>query len=46
MRDDVVLFEVMVDALERDWWRTYRRELETRFEQDEILVRTSAVERL
>jgi hypothetical protein len=46
VRDDVVLFEVMVDALERDWWRTYRRELETRFEQDEILVRTSAVDRL
>jgi hypothetical protein len=46
VRDDVLLFEVMVDSLDRDWWLEYRRALEQRFAQDEILVRTSAVERL
>ena len=46
VRDDVMLFEVMVDALDNDWWRAYRHELEARFRQDEILVRASTVERL
>ena len=45
-RDDVILFEVMAEALDRDWWAQYRRELERRFEQDEILIRATRVERL
>lgn len=45
-RDDVVLFEVMTDALDRAWWAAYRQSLERRFEQDAVLVRASAVERL
>ena len=46
VRDDVLLFEVMVDAIDRKWWFDFRRELERRFAQDEILLRSSAVERL
>jgi len=46
VRDDVLLFEVMVEAINRRWWHDYRRELEQRFAQDEILLRASAVERL
>ena len=45
-RDDVVLFEVMVDHVDHTWWRSYRESLEARFRQDEILVRSTAVERL
>ena len=45
-RDDIVIFEVMAPALDRDWWRGYRAELERRFRQDEIVVRAQAVERL
>ena len=45
-RDDVLLFEAMVDAIDRPWWFEFRRELERRFAQDEILLRSSAVERL
>jgi hypothetical protein len=45
-RDDVVLFEVMAEMLDRAWWRAYRRTLEQRFGQEEILIRASAVERL
>lgn len=45
-RDDVVLFEVMVDHLDHAWWRNYRETLESRFHQDEVLVRATAVERL
>ena len=45
-RDDVLLFEVMVEAIDRPWWAGFRRELERRFAQDEILLRYSATERL
>ena len=45
-RDDVLLFEVMADAVDRAWWQAYRRGLEQQFRQDEVLVRATAVERL
>ena len=46
VRDDMVIYEVMADQLDRDWWRSYGEELRRRFDQDEILVRATAVERL
>jgi hypothetical protein len=45
-RDQILIFEVMADALDRDWWRDYRARLEQRFDQDEVVIRASAVERL
>ena len=45
-RDDIVVYEVMADALDRAWWRAFRAELERRFAQDEIVVRAHAIERL
>ena len=45
-RDEVVMFEVMVDDLDRAWWAQYRKTLEQRFAQDELVVRASALERL
>src|SRR5690606_480824 len=45
-RDEVVLFEVMVEQLDHGWWRAYRTRLEGRFRQDEVLVRATSVERL
>lgn len=46
MRDEVVIFEVMADWIDRSWWRSYRAQLEERFAQDEIVIRASEVERL
>jgi hypothetical protein len=45
-RDDVVIVEVMAEDLDRGWWADYRRDLEARFRQDEILIRATACERL
>lgn len=45
-RDDVVLFEVMVDALDRAEWSALARDLARRFRQDEVLVRALPMERL
>ena len=37
--DDVVMVEVLVDELERDWWRRYGKELATRFGEEQIHIR-------
>jgi hypothetical protein len=42
-RDAMVIFEVMTDAFDRAWWSSYRRQLESRFAQDVILIRASEV---
>ena len=45
-RDEIVIFEVMTDELDRAWWRGYRETLERRFRQEEIVVRAREVEQL
>lgn len=45
-RDDVVLFEIMADEVDRNWWRQYRHDLENRFRQQSIVVRATDVEML
>jgi hypothetical protein len=43
VHDDIVVFEVMTDTLDHEWWRAYRRSLEREFRQDKIVVRASAI---
>ena len=45
-RDEIVIFEVMCDPLERAWWAAFRAELERRFAQDEVVVRATPFERI
>ena len=45
-RDDIVIFEVMADRLDRAWWREYRQTLEREFRQDEIIIRAEEIELL
>ena len=45
-RDEIVVFEVMADTLDRVWWAEFRTRLEQLFDQDEIVVRAREVERL
>jgi len=45
-RDEIVIFEVMSDWIDRSWWRGYRAELEARFRQDEIVIRAREIDRL
>lgn len=44
--DDIVVYEVMVEELDRAWWGEYRHQLEKQFEQDELVVRAESIERL
>lgn len=43
-RDAVVMVEVVAEAFDRPWWRDYRRLLEERFRQREVLIRALAIE--
>jgi hypothetical protein len=45
-RDDIVVYEVMVERLEVAWWRKYRKTLEVRFAQDELVIRAQEIRRL
>ena len=45
-RDDIVVYEVMTEELDRTWWKEYRRQLETLFHQDELVVRAHEISRL
>jgi hypothetical protein len=46
VHDDIIVFEVMTDTLDRPWWEAYRRHLEQSFSQNEIVIRAVAITRL
>jgi hypothetical protein len=45
-RDEIVVFEVMIDAIDERWWSGYRAQLERTFRQEDVLIRASAATRL
>ncbi|HEX8580600.1 MAG TPA: hypothetical protein VF655_13530 [Allosphingosinicella sp.] len=44
--DEIVIFEVMSNYLDRAWWRRFRERLEEELGQEEIFVRAREVEKL
>ena len=46
IRDEIVVYEVMCETVDRAWWSNYRATLERRFRQDELVIRVQQVERL
>jgi hypothetical protein len=45
-RDELIVMEVMVESLDAAWWTAYRRSLESKFRQDELVVRAWPLQRL
>lgn len=45
-KDQLVLVEVMTQELNQAWWHAYRKELETRFRQESIVVRALGAQAL
>lgn len=45
-RDEVIMFEVIANQLDREWWAAYRTQLQNIFRQDEILIWASEVIKL
>lgn len=46
VRDQVVVYEVMVEVLEPGWWAGMRARLESQFAQEELVVRSHEIRRL
>ena len=45
-KDAIVILEVMVDAIDRSYWKQMRLSLEARLDEHEIVIRTHGIERL
>lgn len=45
-RDDIVVFEVMTETIDKQWWARYRAGLEKRLRQEAIVIRTHKTELL
>jgi hypothetical protein len=37
-REEIAMFEVLADQLDKEWWASYRKELEDKFRQEELLM--------
>jgi hypothetical protein len=46
VQDDIVIYEVMTENLDREWWRKYREKLTSDFRQDLLIVRVNEVQLL
>lgn len=44
VHDDIVIYEVMTESLDRMWWQTYREELAARFRQEVLIIRVSEMQ--
>jgi hypothetical protein len=45
-QDEIILVEVMADNLDHSWWRRYREELQVRFRQQALVIRSHEVKLL
>ena len=43
IRDDLIIYEVMVEKLDQGWWRNYRGQLEGRFQQQSLIIRAQRI---
>ena len=46
IQDDIIVYEVMMEKVNRDGWKQYRVSLERTFRQEEIVVRAIAFDKL
>ena len=44
--DEVVMFEVLTEQLDKEWWADYRKQLQERFRQEELLIWASNITKL
>ena len=46
VRDEIIIFEVEVAELDKNWWKFYRQSLEKQFRQDIINIRAYEISKL
>jgi hypothetical protein len=42
-RDDLVVYEVVAENVDRNWWKQFRISLERRLRQERILIRSQEI---
>jgi hypothetical protein len=42
-REEIIIFDVMTEKLAKRWWTKYRRGLEKRFRQEQVIVRSQEI---
>jgi hypothetical protein len=45
-RDEIIIYEVMTESLDRPWWKEYKEALKQRFRQKDMVIRAAPIERL
>jgi hypothetical protein len=43
LHDDLIVYEVIAERVERSWWSRYRQTLQQRFSQEVLVVRTNEI---
>ena len=44
--DELIIAEVMIEDLDKEWWKQFKQNLQQIFKQDEILIRRIKFEKL
>ena len=44
IKDQIIIYEVLVKQIERPWWQSFREQQQRTFRQDKILIRASSIE--
>jgi len=44
--DELLTAEVMTETFDKEWWQNYKRQLQKKFRQDEILIRAISFEKI
>jgi hypothetical protein len=42
-QDDIVVYEVLAESIDHEWWTAYRRKLESAFQQQRIIIHAQEV---
>jgi hypothetical protein len=43
-RDEIIVYEIMANTLEKTWWRDFRERLEKLFKQESVVIRAQLME--
>ena len=44
VKDEIIIYEIMARDIDGDWWKSYKQMLEIKFKQEEIIIRSSAID--
>jgi len=44
VKDEIIIYEIMTRDIDKDWWQNYKQMLEKKFQQEEIIIRSWAID--